>query len=150
MNNITKFLYRGCAYTVAISMLFFLFARILNINELHLSFSRYFIIFAFGLIVSASEFIFTIKKISTILQYAIHYLVLSIAFFCVFLTVQTSSGSYEFSVSSIFASLAIFSFFYFIILGFIVLVKRKLSVKKTSTSTKSKNEEKTTYSPRFK
>ncbi len=150
--SITKFLYKGTAYTAAISLLFFLFVKILGAATPQISFSRYMIILSFGMIVSAAEFIFLIKDVPRPLQYLIHYLVLAISFFVVFLTIRNSGGSFRFKASSIFAGLVIFSCFYFLIFGAVLLFKKiilKNDKKQNNTPEKEKNE-KVEYAPRFK
>ena len=135
MSPLKKFLFHSTAYTVAISMLFFVFAAIVNVAELRLSFSRYFTIFAFGLVCSASEFLLVSKKLTASIRYIIHYLSLGIAFFVVFLTVRNSDGRFEFNAASMFASFVIFSCFYAIIMTAVIIYKKK----KTSKESIAKN-----------
>ncbi len=148
IGNISKFLYRGTAYTAIISILFFIFAKLLDVSDLHLSFSRYLIILAFGMIVSATEFVFTFNKLPRIAQYFIHYFVLSIAFFFVFLNIRKSSGDFEFAPSTVFASLAVFTCFYFIILGIVFITKKAISKQEKKTNKKTNG--KAPYQARFK
>ncbi len=146
MNNTEKFIYHSCAYTVGISTVFFIFARLMKIDELSISFLRYFTIFAFSLVLSGSEFLFSIDKLPKYLRHILHYLILCVTFFVVFLTVQKSSGEYQFRVTTVFAAIFIFSAFYLII-TLICLFVIKPSGKKTNI-----NEEKqiNKYTPRFK
>lgn len=148
MKNIEKFLYHAAAYTVAISFLFFIFARIAGIDELSVSFGRYMLIFAFSLIISGSEFIFSLNKIPSALKYVIHYAVLCIGFFFVFLSVQSSSGSSEFTPATVFAGIVLFSFLYFLILLAVFLVKKVKSKAKAKEEPKQKNSK--VYTPKFK
>ena len=145
MKEIKNFLYRASFYTVIVSMVFFLFARIMGINELSMSFVRYLTVFAFSLVISASEYIFTIKKISKILKYAIHYAVLCISFSVVFLSVKSSSGGAEFKASTVFASIVLFSFVYFTVIAICALVKKKSNKKSIADDYDKKK-----YTPRFK
>ncbi len=147
-SNIAKFLYRGTAYTAAISIVFFLFAKALSLSELQLSFTRYLTILAFGMIVSAAEFIFILDKIPKALQYFIHYFVLAITFFIVFLTIRNSGGEFEFSASTIFASLVIFTCFYAIIFGAVLITKKILANQKNKKDASKKKMP--SYKSRFK
>lgn len=146
MKNIEKFLYHSTAYTVVISLMFFLFAKLSHLESLEISFGRYFLIFAFSLVISASEYIFVVKKIPVIFQYLIHYAVLCISFFFVFMSVRDSSGISEFSAATVFASVIIFSAVYFLILGCVILYKKTIS--KTRTK-KQKPATKNEYKSRF-
>ncbi len=149
MSNKEKFIYHSTAYTVTISVLFFLFARIMKIDELSINFLRYFTIFAFSLVLSGSEFIFTINKLNKALKHVIHYVILCIAFFVIFLTVQNSSDEYQFRVSTIFAAVIIFSVFYLILtLLYLFVFKPRKSASKEAIG---KGAEKgKTYKSRFK
>ena len=147
MKNIEKFLYHAAAYTVVISLLFFLFARIASVAELKISLGRYLLIFSFSLIISASEFIFTFKKLNVFLKYLIHYITLSLGFFVIFLSIKSGSENPQFSPATIFAGLVIFSFVYFLILGAVLLIKRKF-VK--AEEKKSPEKKKSNYTPKFR
>lgn len=114
MKPIEKFLYHAAAYTVVISALFFIFAKISNIDQLSMSFSRYFTILALSLVISGAEFIFTFDRIPRYLQHIIHYSVSAVSFTVIFLTVRNSSGEFEFRASTIFAALIVFSFVYIV------------------------------------
>ena len=145
MKETKNFLYRSCAYTVSISMVFFLFARIVGISELSISFSKYLIIFAFSLVISASEHIFAIEKLSKILKYAIHYSVLCASFSIIFLSVKSSSSSSNFKASTVFASIVLFSLVYFSVIAVNVFVK-----KKTKSNYGKQTESSKKYTSRFK
>ena len=148
MKQTEKFLYHTAAYTMVISLLFFLFGKVLSINELSMSFSRYFTLIAFSLVLSGAEFVFTIDKLNKLLQHIIHYVVMCIAFAVVFLTVRNSDGKYTFNAASVFAAIVLFSVFYVLITFLVMLAKGKLS--NIRKSKRIKNGEKSTYSPRFK
>ena len=148
MNNTEKFIYHACAYTVGVSIVFFIFARLMKIVELSISFLRYFTIFAFSLVLSGSEFLFTIEKLPKYLRHILHYLILCIAFFVVFLTVQKSSGEYQFRVDTVFAAIFIFSAFY-VIATLIYLFVAKSS-KKTAKDAKAQEKTSNAYKPKFK
>ena len=148
MKYIEKFLYHSAAYTVVISILFFIFAAISRVDELSISFSRYMLIFAFSLIISATEFIFSIKKLHVSLRYLIHYFVLCIGFFVVFLSVRSAAGNAQFSAATVFAGIIIFSLVYFLIVLALLLIKKVIS--KRTKGVDKKVGKATDYTPRFK
>ena len=114
MKPLEKYLYHAAVYTVSISLLFFIFARLMRIEELSISFSRYFTIFALSLVISGAEFILTLEKMPRVLRHIIHYLILATSFAVVFLTTRTSTGEFQFRAATVFAALIIFSFIYLI------------------------------------
>ena len=148
MKPIEKFLYHASAYAVSISILFFIFGRALNISELSITFLRYFTIIAFSLVLSASEYVFSIKKLNKLVLHLIHYTVVCFAFAIVFLTVRSSDGKYSFTPASIFAAVALFSIFYLLATATVLTAKSKLS---RSVSKKEKKQEKrrNNYKSRF-
>ena len=144
-----KFISHASIYTVVISLLFFLFARIIGLGELSISLTRYLLIFAFSLIISAAEFILTIEKLSKTVRYLIHYLSLLLSFFVLFISVKKSSGSPVFNAGSIFAAVVIFTAIYFISL-YILRVIKSAANKTSSKKNKTNEAEQKAYSPRFK
>ena len=138
MKLFSKFAYHASAYTVLITMLFFAFAKISGLETSpSVTFGRYALIFAFGLVLSAAEYIFSIDKLNRSLKYALHYVTLAIAFFFVFLTVRSSEDSFAFNAATIFASLIIFSVVYFVMLGLYLLFKSAFKSNKSAKETKS-------------
>ena len=147
MKNIEKLMYHTCAYTVAISILFFLFAIATGLDDVSIGLGRYLLIFGFSLLISASEFIFALK-LHTLLKYAIHYSALCLGFFVIFLSIKSSSGSAAFSAATVFAGIVIFSFIYAFIILAIKLVKNLL--KKTKKAEGATEVTQKSYTPRFK
>lgn len=124
MKKIEKFLYHSAAYTVIISALFFLFAKAFSLADTSMSFGRYFLILMFGVIISASEFIFTIDRIPLPVKYLVHFVCLFLTFFLVFMNVKNADGASHFSATFVFSALAIFTVLYVIILLLSKLVKK--------------------------
>lgn len=138
MKPTEKFIYHAAVYTVSISLLFFIFARFLDIDELTISLSRYFTIFALSLVISGAEFILTLDKLPRYLRHIIHYAVLAISFLVIFLTVRTSSGEFQFRAATVFAALIIFSFLYFVFTVLFHTIIKPHSKKEESDAKKSK------------
>ena len=147
MKYFSRFLYHATAYTVTVTMLFFAFAKLMGVESTpSVTFGRYALIFAFGLVLSASEYIFSIDKLSRVLKYILHYAVLAIAFFFVFLTVRKDSDTFIFNASVIFASLIVFTAFYLLGLGLILLFKGIITERNDEQKTKSKTKHKSKMS----
>lgn len=128
MKFFSRFLYHTSAYTVIITMLFFAFAKLSGLEATpSVTFGRYFLIFAFSMLISAAEYIFGIDSLPRYAKFAVHYLVLAIAFFFIFLTVRSASETFVFNAATIFASLIVFSFLYFAALGLFLLFKNALT-----------------------
>ena len=148
-----KLLYHAAAYSVAVSILFFSFASIMSVQDLSLSFGRFMVIVAFGLVLSTAEFIFTVKKIPRWLQYIIHYLILAIAFFAIFLSIRRSDGAFEFTAATAFAAVIIFTVFYFIGVGILYAFKKALcadGVKSHNKEARENANKKQNYTSKFK
>ena len=92
---------------------------------------------------------FSIKKLPKVARYLIHYFVLAVSFFVIFLTVKKSGGSNEFSIGTVFAALIIFTVVYFLVLLIAKLIKRwsNSSEKAVKTCKKSDGDK---YVSRFK
>ena len=147
MKPLEKFLYHASAYAVSISILFFIFGRALNINELSITFLRYFTIIAFSLVLSSSEYIFSIKKLNGLVLHMMHYAIVCSAFVVVFLTVRNSDGKYSFSPAGIFAAIVLFSIFYVMATVTVLTIKSKAS--KNISKKDKKQGKKINYKSRF-
>ena len=131
MKNLEKFFYHSCAYCFVLSAVFYLFAALIGMNEVNMSFLRYITLFSFSMIISSAEFIFLIKKLPTYAKYAMHYLTLCVTFVLIFFTVRSTSGDYHFKASAVFAAVFIFSVAYFTVALFFNTVRRA-AYKKTA------------------
>lgn len=148
-----KLFYHAAAYSVSVTLLFFAFAALMGVDDLSLSFGRFALIIAFGLVLSAAEFIFVANRIPRWAQYAIHFVVLALSFFAVFLTVRSSDGEFEFKAATVFAAIIIFAVFYFIGLGIVYIFRKALyqkSYKKLPAENKKSPSKQQKYEPRFK
>lgn len=148
MKQIEKFFSHACMYTVFIAIAFYIFSGIVNAKGLSMSFGRFFTIFAFSMIISSMEYIFSVARIHKALQYAIHYVILCAAFIVVFLSIRKSSADFMFNSSVIFAAVVLFSFGYaafFLALYLLKKIASKIKFEKNS-NTPNKSE----YKSRFK
>ena len=148
-----KLLYHAAAYSVAVTLLFFAFASMMRVSDLSLSFGRFALIVAFGLVMSTAEFVFSVKRIARWGQYIIHYLVLALAFFAIFLSVRKSDGAFEFTAATVFAAIVIFTVFYFIGVGIVFAFRKALAAsgdKSKAETSKQKSKQPQDYTPKFK
>ena len=148
MKQTEKFFSHSCMYTVFITIAFYIFSEIVNTNGLSMTFARFITIFAFSMIVSSMEYIFTVTKLNKFLQYLIHYVVLCAAFNVVFFTIRKTNSDFIFGASTIFAAVVLFTFGYILVILAAMLLKKITSSKKASAV---KNEpSKSHYQSRFK
>ena len=147
MKQIEKFISHACMYTVFISMAFYIFSNFVNAKGLSMTFSRFITIFAFSMVTSSMEFIFSVTKFPTAIRYLINYVTLCAAFNVVFFTIRKASTDFVFSASTIFAATILFSFGYVIVISFVALIRK--SANKIQTNSKKKSTP-STYSPRCK
>jgi hypothetical protein len=115
MKPIEKFIFHSAAYTVIIAITFYIFSLFGGLTNAEMTFLRFLLILAFGVIISGAEFIFTIERLPKILRYAIHFLALFVGFFVIFLSVRSEGGDLQFSAATIFAALIIFAALYALI-----------------------------------
>lgn len=150
--KIEKFVYHTCAYSVIISVIFYIFAMLSGIQGLTMSFGRFALIIAFSAITTLAESLLYIKKVKKPIAIFLHFISLFVAFFVVFIAVNNKG----FMPSFIFSSLAIFTIIYVLILLSSMLL-RKIKLKQNSkkinlsnnnvTNTNNKIDQK--YTPRF-
>ena len=151
MKIIRDFLKGCCAYTVVILAFFYILAEANNFGEQGIPFGRFALIFLFGAITAAAEYIFLIK-INRVISVALHYCVLLFSFSMIFIAsgVLGSAGSKIFVAIIVFTLLyaALFAAIYFAKLGIKALderIDRRLPQKN-----EIKNKQKGSYQPRFK
>ena len=151
MKRIEGFLKSSCAYTVVILAFFYAFAAANNFGGNGISFSRFALIFLFGAVIAAAEYIFLLK-INRVISVILHYGVLLFAFSMIFL----ASGVIGNAGSKVFTVLVIFTLFYAFLFTAVYLVKRWLSKldmeldEKRPAKAKVVKKQKSEYQPKFK
>ena len=149
MKKIESVILAGCAYSMAIIALFFSFAAISSFSEVKLGVGQFFIILLFGQLISVAGFILKNASWHIFIRYALHYLILFLAFCIIFIVngnIKASGGG------AILSAAVIFTFFYAIILLLVYAFKKSISSveKKISTKNPKQNEQNKKYTPRFK
>lgn len=148
MKQTEKFFSHACMYAVFITIAFYIFSNAFSAAGLSMTFTRFLTIFAFSMIISSMEYIFTVTKINKFLQYLINYVVLCIAFNVVFFSIRKTSADYIFGASTIFAAIVLFTFGYaFVILGSIAL---RSVLAKSQKSSRNNAKSAPDYQSRFK
>ena len=147
MKQTEKFISHACMYTVFISIAFYIFSNAVNAKGLSMTFGRFITVFAFSMVISSMEFVFSVTKFPAAVRYLINYVTLCVAFNVVFFTIRKADSDFTFSASTVFAATILFTFGYAFVVCCIALI-RKL-VKKTLASTKKKSTP-STYESRFK
>lgn len=150
MRRIEKRFLTGCAYTVIILALFYLFAAITEFTAPAITTGQFFLILLFGILISAAELIYELLKIRRALKCLIHYGVLLVAFCVIFIAsgnIASGKGS------AIFVAIIIYTFLYFAIWLLFALIKKTLQIaddKLDHTSKPGKNNDQKTYKPLYK
>ncbi len=140
MKQIEKFTYHAAVYTVAITVIFYLFSFISGLENADMTFSRFILILLYGSLISGAEFVFIIEKLHTALKYTIHCLALFAGFFVIFLAIRSESGTFSFTAATMFAAAIIFIAIYSVIALASFLIRRMASKNgKQSSPAKSKN-----------
>ena len=148
MKQIEKFLLHSTAYTVVITVIFYLFSLIGGFENAEMSFSRFILILVYGFLISGSEILLSIQKLKPVFRYAIHFLALFTGFFVIFLSIKNESGNMQFTAATVFAALIIFALLYALIMLAVFLIKK---IKPNSKANEPQRQPQTiTYKSRFK
>lgn len=134
-NSFKNFIYHACGYSVLITLIFYAFAALSGFEEALMSFSRFALIVAFSLVISASELIFTIQKLKRVFCYLIHFTLLYLGFFVIFILISEN----KFRPSFILSSFIIFSALYLLITVVIFATNKGLKKSEIQRKSSSKN-----------
>ena len=125
MKKIETILLKGCAYTVLILSIFYLFGLFGNYEMGYINLSTFLTILIFSFAISLCNNIFNIGKIHIALRTFIHYSVLLTIFEILFLFIGNNFSN---SNNKLLSSILIFTVFY-IILSVIVYIFRLITAK---------------------
>ena len=123
MKKLENILLRGTAYSVLILIIFYLFAIVGQLTEPAITFPTFVLIVAFGLIISASELVFSIKSLKTPLRVLIHYAALLAAFCAIFVFSGNLSAD---GPAAIFSAVVIFTFLYALVFVIVYFSRRAI------------------------
>lgn len=119
-----RILRNGCVFATLITLLFFAIAAIITINkdssERGLNFMSYFIVVIFSMLIAAANEVLHIRSIPYFLRLLIHYTVLILSFFAVF--VGSDQLVLERGIPAIIVWIFLFTIVYAVFVGIYHLV----------------------------
>ena len=156
MRRIEKMLFSGTGYTVLFNISFYLFALAVNLESKAISYDKFFLILAFGMITSITDLICDLVNIKKWLKRIMHFGILLTAFCIVFISGEffTTKGP-----ASVFVAISIFVLIYLVFAGVIALIKKSLNLADNAldghtenkrSNVRNENEKENKYTPRFK
>ena len=150
MRKIEKLFLTGCGYSVLILTLFYLFAALTNFVSPAITTAQFTTIVVFGMIISLAELLYNTLKIKKIARCFIHYAVLFVAFFVIFIIIgKTTSGR----APAIFIAIVLYTILYFTLWLIIHLVRKTINTLDDKIDAKApvlKQEKKSEYKPLYK
>lgn len=153
MKRVEKTLIMGCAYTVLILTLFFIYAAVGGLVATAMEMGTFFLILLYGFIISVAEQIYSVLNFNKIVRCIIHYCILLSMFCLVFvLSGNISTGG----SGAVFTAIAIFTILYFGIYLIVRFVRKFVSVadekidKRAKDGVKKSGKEKKPYTPLYK
>ena len=143
MRRIHKMFLSGCGYAILILILFYAFAAMSGFASQSIAFGQFALILMFGFIISLAEFMYEELKVKKVLKCLIHYAVLLVAFYVIFIL----SGNIAANRSgAVFVAIIIYTALYFILYVIVRFTRRainraddqldKMSAKKNSAASK--------------
>ena len=149
MKKLETVLLKACGYTIITAILFYLVAMMGTFTKAALDFWTFLLIFVFGIIISAAGLIFEIRSMHKVIKVLLHYFVLLVAFFFIFLL----AGKLGNAVSSvIFSAIIVFTTLYAAIFAITYLIKTAIkgADRLIGKSTEATKKEKKPYTPLYK
>ena len=137
MKTIENLLLKACGYTVLILGLFYSIGALNDLGAAYISFSSFLLIALFGLLISVAGLLLKCNKIHIIIRVLIHYLVLLISFYVIFITSKNIPTD---STGKILIASVIFTVFYAIMFCFVYIIKH--FIRKTDMFVDNKIEKK--------
>ena len=148
MNKIKQFIQNSCVYTVIISFLFLLFARIVQVDNAKFGISQFLIMILFGALIALANLILGYEKLHIILRIAIHYSFIFAAFLVVFII---NGNLIIKGASSVFIAIVVYTIFYALFSVMAYFIKKGYTVIERKHPEKKKETKKDeAYTPKFK
>ena len=150
MKKIENLLLKACGYTILILILFYAVA-FTGFTTPAIQLPTFLLILVFGIVISAAGMILYVNSLKPILRVLIHYAVMLVSFFIVFILGGKlhTGGS-----STIFAAIILFTFLYALIFAIVYFIRRAVisadkAIDKKSAA-QSKRKKKKPYTPLYK
>ena len=148
MKSIKSFIMEGCAYTVLLSFVLYMFLGITGVGSSGVPFLKFLLVFGYGFLIPAARLLKEKLSAKPILATALHYATLLIGFIIVYLLNTSTSTNTN---GNIFVAVFLFTLLYAAIYGVKALIKHYYD-KKSPKGGKRSNTKKgssDTYTPRF-
>ena len=156
MKKIESFILRGCGYTALILTLIYVMTAILKIDG-GIRIGRFFLVLAFGFVISATELLCKVLKFKRFLKIIILYAVLLLAFCLIFMLIDPILPTD--TPAKVFVDIAVFTVFFAVVYSIAFLIGlmikavdgkiEKSKSAQTDNKTKLAKNEKSEYTPRF-
>ena len=149
MKKLETVLLKACGYTIITAVLFDLVAMMGEFTKAALDFWTFLLIFTFGIIISAAGLIFEIRSMHKAVKVLLHYSVLLVAFFFIFLVAGKLGNA---ASSVIFSAIIVFTTLYAVIFAITYFIKKAINGadKLLSKSVEAGKKEKKPYTPLYK
>ena len=146
MKRVERYLLESCALTVLMMSLIYILAIISSPDIVPaVQIGRFFTILIFSFLTVGANRLFSIQRLGKPLAFAIHYVVLLLAFTFIFIDLSTLTGP------KIFISIMIFTVFYALIFAIVIGTKKLCTrLDKSIKIAPEKSAEKEAYKPRYK
>ena len=125
MRRINKLFLTGCGYAILILTLFYAFAAVSQFVSQAIAPGQFALILLFGFIISIAEFMYEELKVKKVFKCLIHYAVLLVAFYLIFVISGNISVQRP---AAIFGAVVIFTVLYFTVYAIVHLVRRAINV----------------------
>ena len=124
MRRIHKMFLSGCGYAILILILFYAFAAMSGFNSQSIAFGQFALILTFGFIISLAEFMYEELKVKKLLKCLIHYGVLLMAFYVIFILSGNIAAN---RAGAVFVAVIIYTALYFILYVIVHFTRRAIN-----------------------
>ena len=136
MRRINKLFLTGCGYAILILTLFYAFAAVSQFVSQAIAPGQFALILLFGFVISFAEFMYEELKVKKVFKCLIHYAVLLVAFYLIFVISGNISVQRP---AAIFGAVVIFTVLYFTVYAIVHLVRRAINVADDKLDKRSEN-----------
>ena len=124
MRRINKLFLTGSGYAILILSLFYIFAAVSNFASQSIAPGQFALIVTFGFIISLAEFMYEELKVKKSLKCLIHYAVLLVAFYLIFVISGNISAQRP---SAVFGAMVIYTALYFGLYAIVHFTRRAIN-----------------------
>lgn len=152
MRRINKLFLTGSGYAILILSLFYIFAAVSNFVSQSIAPAQFALIVTFGFVIALAEFMYEELKVKKTLKCLIHYAVLLVAFYLIFVISGNISVQRP---AAVFGAIVLYTALYFTVYAIVHFVRRAINkaddklderTSKKNSETKKKSSYKSLYS----